>query len=142
MIHNLIALGSDPELFLLDEEGINVPSEHYFKGDKDSPVDKGNGFFLLCDNVMVEFNTPPSYTKEEWVENHNTALALINAELPEYINIDISASTHFKKEYLKSKLARTFGCSPDLDIWREDYNQSPNARTTQRTAAKIVWQGL
>ncbi len=37
MKHNLIALGSDPELFLLDEEGVNVPSEHYFQGDKDNP---------------------------------------------------------------------------------------------------------
>lgn len=135
-------VGSDPEIFLINEDNEGVPSEHYFKGDKDAPEDKGGGFFLLCDNVMVEFNTPPVDTKEDFVRNHIIALDMIKAELPDYINLDIVASKRFAKDKLRSKLARTFGCMPDFDVWKEYNNSSPSNRTNLRTAAKIAWQSL
>jgi hypothetical protein len=141
-MYKLNAVGSDPELFLVNEEGKGIPSEHYFKGNKDNPVDKGDGFFLLCDNVMVEFNTPPSFTKEEFVSNHIKALSMIKEELPDYIDLDIVGSKHFDKMYLKTKLAKSFGCQPDLNIWEEFPNSSPKPNTTLRTAAIIAWQGL
>jgi len=135
MKNELIALGSDPELFLKDEDGRNYPSEHFIKGDKYSPEDKGDGFFLLCDNVMVEFNTPPSYSLGEWIDNHKKALDMIRAELPEYIYLDIAASRTFEKQFLKSKLAKTFGCAPDMNCWTLDNNVSPSSRNLLRTAA-------
>ena len=135
MNFKLNAIGSDPELFLVNEEGQGVPSEQFFKGDKNNPEDRGGGFFLLCDNVMVEFNTPPSFTKEEFIANHFKALSMVKNELPDYINIDIVGSKDFRKDQLRSKLARQFGCQPDVDIWTESYNSSPNPKSLMRTAS-------
>lgn len=128
-------IGSDPEIFLVNENGMGVPSEHYFKGDKDNPENLGNGFQLLCDNVMVEFNTPPVESKEDFIKVHLQGISFIKDRLPDNVDIDIVASKDFELSMLKSKLARKFGCMPDFDIWTEYPNKSPSSKRNWRSAA-------
>lgn len=128
-------IGSDPEIFLVNEQGMGVPSEHYFQGDKDSPEDLGDGFQLLCDNVMVEFNIPPVESKEDFIRVHLKGLSFIKERLPENIDIDIVASKDFEPSMLRSKLARKFGCMPDFDAWTDTPNVSPSSKRSWRSAA-------
>jgi hypothetical protein len=84
----------------------------------------------------VEFNTPAVSTEQDFVNVHNQALQMIKNDLPPYVYLDIVGSKHFLPDYLKSKLANTFGCMPDIDIWTDTPNKPPKAKNnTLRTAA-------
>lgn len=117
----LITIGADPELFLINDNNEGVPSEEYFKGDKNYPFslekELGKGFNILCDNVMVEYNIPPVINKEDFIDSNKKVLKYINEVTPDYIHIDISASKYFNKDKLQSKLARTFGCAEDYTVY-------------------------
>lgn len=142
----LLTSGTDPEIFLVNEENEGIPSEQYIKGDKNEVTDLteevGKGFSILCDNVMVEFNIPPCSNKQDFVESHKKMIKYIQSILPEYIYTDISASKQFSPEKLKSKLAKTFGCSPDFNAWTICQNKAPNAKnSTLRTCGGHIHIG-
>lgn len=142
MKKNNITVGSDPEVFLVNENGVGIPSEQYFIGSKNEPFDLGGGYQVLCDNVMVEFNIPACNTETEFVEANSKMVNHINNTLPEYVHVDLVSSKEFLKDKLTSKIAREFGCSPDYNAWTLDENPKPKARRTNlRTAAGHVHVG-
>jgi hypothetical protein len=60
-----ILLGSDPELFLKNDQDRYVSAIDRLQGTKQHPVplrELGKGFMIQVDNVAVEFNTPPAAT--------------------------------------------------------------------------------
>ena len=138
------SIGTDPELFLVNENNEGVPSEEYFKGSKNRPTNikgLGKGFSILCDNVMVEYNIPPCYNANEFIENNNKMLNWIKNYIPEYINIDISASKYFNPEKLTSRTAKEFGCSPDFNAWYLEQNIKPDVNTTLRSCGGHIHVG-
>ena len=113
-------IGCDPEVFLLDT--INkkyVPSEWFFRGyDKKNTLNFGEGFELLCDNVMVEFNTPPAKSLEEFVHNISYAINYIDAQLPPEFTTQVVSEAQFDNETAEScSNFLEFGCAPDYNIY-------------------------
>jgi len=111
-------LGSDPELFL-KKNGEFVPAIGLIGGTKSRPKKQGN-FGLQEDNVMVEFNIPPSSTEQEFTNNLLTGINVISGLLPEY-EVVIQPSAEFDPKYLRSKKACESGCDPDIDAWLEEF---------------------
>ena len=68
-----ITLGCDPELFVKSlETGEIVSAEGKIGGTKREPrAISDSGHSVQEDNVMVEFNIPPSKSSQEFVDNIN-----------------------------------------------------------------------
>jgi hypothetical protein len=114
-------IGSDPEGFLLSKEtGKHVPAIGLIGGDKRQPKPIGNGFAVLEDNVMVEYNIPPSLMGEQLSEHIKHANSYIEKEiLKDRFSIDYVPSVKFESEDLDNPKAMEFGCEPDFCVWTE-----------------------
>jgi hypothetical protein len=136
-----VTIGSDPELFIVNENDVGIPSEEYFNGSKDKPTDLGGGFQILCDNVMVEYNIPAVKSADEFVAAHKKMFDYIAANTPDYISVDVSASKMFIKDKLQSEKAKEFGCEPDFSAWLRDENQPPNPEEGLRSCGGHIHVG-
>jgi hypothetical protein len=117
--HNF-TIGTDPEFFLKNTSNGNfVPASAFFlEHNKDNPKKFGNGFGVLRDNVMVEFNIPPSDCKEDFIANIYQGLDLIRRSVPENIDFSFQASAEFSSEDLKNfEGGYEFGCSEYFNVY-------------------------
>ena len=113
-----ITIGSDPEFFIVDNNGNAFPSFNIFGGTKSTPEDKGDGYAVLKDNVLVEGNIPPAKTKEEYVNSMKTLKYLINSVLEVAgLKLHNADSMELKPRYLKHPEANVFGCSAYKNAW-------------------------
>lgn len=138
-------LGSDPELFLRRKDtGEYFPATGIVEGTKNNPTPmKGlsKGFTWQIDGFALEFNTPPAENKEEWIDNHVTALRFIRQNVDDsQFDIRIDAVAEFNSEYFDAPGARELGCSVDYNAWLQTTNPRPDANNNIRTTAKSVWQ--
>jgi hypothetical protein len=136
------SIGADPEVFF-ERDGEIISVEGLLGGTKKVPkaISK-EGHSIQEDNVMAEFNVPPSYTKEDFVYNIEfvkdyleVAAGLHGAKL------NFSASANLDRKYLRTKQAKTFGCEPDWNLYTEEHNVSPSKRTTLRTCGGHIHIG-
>lgn len=123
MIKNF-KIGADPELFLVNENGF-VSAEGKFGGTKEEPraIDR-EGFFIQEDNVMVEFNIPPSNSFQELRDNLEYMIDFIKIGAQQFdCLVSESCTAHFDIKQLQTDQANTFGCDPDFDAYTMDKNQ-------------------
>lgn len=129
-MQQIMSLGCDPEVFLQAKQGKFISSVGLIGGTKDvaHPIDEeGNG--VLEDNVAVEFNTPPCYNVEQFKGNINKNLDYIRNRAAELgLDVAIKASARFDDDQLETEGAKTFGCEPDYNAWR-DGQQNPRPRS-------------
>jgi len=115
---NNITIGSDPEFFITTKTGNAFPSIGIFDGTKDEPEQKGDGFALLKDNVLVEGNIPPSHNEAEYVEYMLTLQSMINSVLElRGLKLLATDSMKYKDKYLDHPEANVFGCSAYKNAW-------------------------
>lgn len=141
-IRNLL-IGSDPEFFLLN--GGNPQSAvGLIGGTKASPKEIADGIAVLEDNVMVEFNTPPTtnhrvlYDAIQTVKGH-----VLDLTKPLFgVGISTKSSHVFKREDLNNIQARQFGCDPDYNVWTEKRNRTPSANENVRYAGGHIHLGF
>lgn len=114
-------LGADPEMFLVDKSGNYVASCGLVGGTKRDPLPLsiGDGFAVQEDNVAVEYNIPPSESKEKFRYN----IMLARMHLAEIVGnkglaFATTAAAVFPDEQLLEPAAREFGCDPDFNAWR------------------------
>lgn len=114
-----VTIGSDPEFFIVDKNGEAYPSTHIFKGTKEFPEDKGDGYAILKDNVLVEGNIPPASTKEQFIEFMKFLKDSIN-EILEIggMKLYASDSMDYKPRFLQNAEANEFGCSSYKNAWQ------------------------
>ena len=119
----MITLGSDPELFLRDiRTGGVVSAVGLIGGTKQAPIPMEGmpeGYAMQEDNVMVEFNVPPTSTTARFARSITSALDHINHVVRttrEDLVLDTgSCARLFRHDQLDNPQARMFGCSPDFN---------------------------
>lgn len=145
MILNNITIGADPELFLINSEtGAVVSSIGIIPGEKGNAyrsADMPEGYGLEIDNILAEFNIPPTRTKEEFIE----AISYMKNYIKKFIKaknkkLDIlcKASMMVDEDQLQSPEAKLFGCSVDYNAYTEEPNPKPQGeRTNLRSAGQM-----
>lgn len=111
-----ILIGTDPECFIINKKTNKVKSSiKLIPGTKEFPhqVDElGPGFALQTDNILAEFNVPPTNDIETWVENIEKMKDYIRnfvQNVDENYDILCAASQNVPKSELRSKQAKEFG---------------------------------
>lgn len=129
-------IGADIEVFLQDKESNAIVSaEGIIKGSKDSPFpfggDMNHGFATSLDNVMVEFNIPPTNTSEGFRNNIGFAMGWIEGFIPKNLRPLAIPSARLDNRYLQTENALMFGCDPDFNAWLlGEMNPKPVAAST------------
>jgi hypothetical protein len=117
-----LSFGSDPELFLTDEQGAVIPAVGLVGGTKDKPL-MVESFGMQEDNVMGEYTTPVANNSGEMVawamEGGRTLLRHVRARNDRHFGIYQSPVAYFDAEVLLAAgpQAVQFGCSPDFDAY-------------------------
>lgn len=122
-------IGSDAELFLTAPDGSPVPVCGLVGGTKENPLPvlSGNGFAVQEDNVMLEFNIPPSPDLQGFVNGMETMMTYLKKEMKKkQLDINAVSSLLFKQEDLTSTQAAQFGCDPDFCVWTRRVNDAPD----------------
>lgn len=141
MIKN-VRVGADPELFV-EKNGEIISVETLVGGTKEEPkkISK-RGHAIQEDNVMVEYNIPPCDSAEEFVEELEFVEDYLETFLAlKGVKLNYSASAELAKKWLKTDQAKMFGCEPDYNLYKEDFNPTPNPSTNLRTAGGHIHVG-
>ncbi len=127
-----VGVGTDPEIFAIDKNGIYRSLIGKLGGSKRDPLPTKHGF-VQEDNVAGEFNIHPAYSEDEFTESILNVMGDIREILvPLNLSIDISPIALFPEEELKHELAQTAGCDPDFDGWDYIVNDPPDLSSTQK----------
>jgi hypothetical protein len=138
----VITIGADPELFFT-KRGQFVSAVGIVPGTKEKPFEFAPGYNIHHDNVAVEYNIPPAYNKDQWMESHYRALKYIrDLAKSKHLNLKIVSDAVFSDSELESPEARLFGCNPDFSAWELMQNPVPEASGTNlRTAGGHIHVG-
>jgi hypothetical protein len=139
---HVLALGADPEVFLVDEQGKPFSAEGIFGGTKHNPKPmKGlpEGYFIQEDNVAAEYNVPPSEDIKVWAASLQKGLSYVRKvarrrKLAPYLAPDFDFPVH----QVITPHAMELGCDPDFNAWTQSKNPRPKPPPTMRTAAAHV----
>lgn len=132
-----ITIGSDPELFIINEKtGKVVSSIGIIPGEKGEPWvgdDMPNGFGLETDNIVAEFNIPPATDGVSFINNIEYMKQYID-KFVKNINPDLgilcAASKSVDKSELQSPQAKMFGCDVDFNAYTQEPNPKPKGNRT------------
>lgn len=143
-------IGSDPECFIIDESKNNkiissvgiIPGE---KGNAYKPEGLQDGFGLEPDNILAEFNIPPTKLEDEeafvgnMLKMKEWLVGFLKNINPNY-NITSLASSLIDEDQLQTPEAQEIGCAPDYCVYTNKVNKKPskfedNRRTTGRVNA-------
>lgn len=125
----VLTIGSDPEGFLV-QNGVFIPALGLVGGDKNKPIKVKDGFAVLEDNVMVEFNIPPSDNGINLKSDISYMVEHIKTDiLKGKYDLSFIPSVDFTDEQLNHPKAREFGCAVDYDVWTE----MPRSLATNKT---------
>jgi hypothetical protein len=122
-------LGSDPELMLrrpdTKELVSAIPVIREGKGEG-RPLDDTGENSVLHDNVLVEFNTKPADSEDEFLGTIGTTLKNISSLVKKQgLELHLQASADFPAMELANPEASVFGCEPDFNAWILAPNQVP-----------------
>lgn len=138
--------GSDPEIFLLNENDICVPPIHLILNEQIEVIGYNNKYrpIFYADNLIkiiedgaaFEFNTKPVENAEEYFEIINYGLEKLNGLFKGNYKISVTPAVNFNLSsivYNSSLLpqydyACRFGCDPDIDIYSGKYSAEIDAR--------------
>lgn len=125
-----VSLGADPEIFLRHKDTNELLSAAgCIGGSKARPKSLGNdGFAIQEDNVMVEFNVPPSSRGVAFARSIKAGLAMVNdyvqGKIPDAV-FDPRCEVVFGESLLQHPGAMTFGCSADYNAYEQGAQCSP-----------------
>lgn len=141
-ISSKFLIGTDPECFIINTKTNKVKSAiNIIPGTKDSPYiveELGPGFALQTDNILAEFNVPPTGNKKAFIENilkmHEYIRTYVKEQNKNY-DILCCSSQEVPKGELRSKQAKMFGCDPDYCIYTGKANPKPRGTDTNIRSA-------
>jgi hypothetical protein len=118
----MISFGSDPE-FMLTKDGEFYSAIGIVKGSAKKRIKK-DGHEFYWDNVMAECAIKPGFSRDEAISNIGECLR-IYAGMVEPYKLTLQASQEYPTSQLKSKAAKTAGCSPDWCAYRLKQMKAP-----------------
>ena len=131
---NQLTMGTDLEGFLRNRKtGIIESAIPLISEGKENPRDLGGGYKILHDNVLIEFNVPPSKTKKEFILNLREGLRRVSNIIGEQYDFVAQASHKFNKKFLRHQDATVFGCSKEYDAWELKVVTPPDCTTNLRS---------
>ncbi len=130
---NLLTIGSDPELLLIDNEegGRPVSSLRVLGRDKHDPILLGDDFRMYADNVLVEAAMPPISLMGDIIGHFRKVFVRMQEKLTARYGLLPKAAHVFSEEELKHKIVRVvdgrkeettafdIGCTPWYDAWEQ-----------------------
>lgn len=123
-------IGCDPEVFVGDANGVRSIIG-LIGGTKNNPLPMpmGEGFAVQEDNVALEFNIPPSPTKELFVANMSSAMDFLSSIMQDMHGLHFvkDSALSFPVEQLQDPRALSFGCDPDYNAWTGNINPRPRS---------------
>lgn len=130
-----VTRGADPELFLKNNEGKAISSIGLIGGTKEYPRPIGDGYAVQEDNVAVEFNIPPAFSKQEFVASIHHVLGYLRNEAAGMgLSLNISPTAEFSPDQLLHPQALELGCEPDYNAWTKQVNPRPVAPVSLRSS--------
>lgn len=125
-----VMLGSDPEAFVFNDNTQKFVSAIGLVGaGKWNPKKLSqDGYMVLEDNVLIEFNIPPASTKEQFITNLITGVDLIQKEVlngKPHLSLRMQGSAFMPASELEDPKAHVFGCEPDQDAWNDGKDNHP-----------------
>lgn len=138
-----ILIGTDPEVFLQNENGKIISAIPFIPGNKKNPFEiTKEGHAIQTDNILAEFCVPAVSLNEpeEMFKNIQYCLNYIdNYVYKEKLKHKISAAEIIDKDQLLDPLAKEFGCDPDFNAWTYEMNERPfSTNEYLRTCGKIA----
>lgn len=125
----LITMGSDPELFLEDAKGKVISAIGKIGGTKDTPRPLkalGKGYAVQEDNVLLEYNTPPTKGVGSWTLSQLTIREFLENMVGQLgLKLSTKASHSMDDDQLDHPNAFVFGCDPDYSVWKMKWNAKP-----------------
>lgn len=135
---NKYTFGTDPELFVFDQDIAMFVSAHdKIKGSKEQPFKTKTGF-IQPDGIAAEFNTPPVDNAEEFIYTINTVIEEMATEVrkvsPRALLI-ASPTVRLNKTIwnVLPEDVKRLGCMPDYNAWTLSINKSPDPNTDFRS---------
>jgi len=122
-------LGSDPEVFLVNQQGKHIAINGFINADKWNPMQVPNmahGFTLQEDNVALEYGIPPAATSQEFVEYIKSVMEVSRNFLPPDVTFSKLSCVVFEDDQLQHPMSRVFGCEPDYNAYTKKANPKPN----------------
>ncbi len=125
----MFKLGSDPELMLRNQKtkelvsAIPIITEGKGEGRLLDGIFKNR---VIHDNVLVELNTKPADSEDEFVEIMAEAIKSTNDIVKvSGLELHLQASAEFPAKELQCEESRIFGCDPDFNAWKLEINEVP-----------------
>lgn len=125
----LLQVGADIEVFLLNAAGTAIPSTGLIGGTKDAPrplksiPNWKEGYAVQEDNVALEYNIPPASDGYALVYHVLRAQEAITQEIAEKgLRMAPVSSMRFTKAQLDHPQAQKAGCEPDYCVWDRKRN--------------------
>lgn len=140
---NCISIGADPELFIIDTNNNNkvISAVGIIPGVKGAPYaieELGKGYGIEIDNILAEYNIPPAYNKEQFVQSVKNMLGYLRnyvKNINKNYDIQCIASRLVEDDQLQSPEAKLFGCSVDYNAYSCEANPKPEGTSTNLRSA-------
>lgn len=140
------SIGTDSECFLTDSKGKFISAVGKIGGSKEAPMPVLDrpGFALQEDNVAVEFNIPPAYSEDEFVQHCKDIKQEMEARVSKMgFKVQYKASATFNSDELNTPQAQTMGCDVDYNAWTVMPNKRPRGdATSMRTTGAHIHVGF
>ncbi len=137
-----VKVGTDPEVFLVNKEGKIISSVGIIEGTKDQPKSIGNDCHIQTDNILTEYCIPPCTMAEEMFNHLRYCFEHTNQKVKDKgLEVRVLASAFIDGDQLTTDQAKEFGCSPDLNVWEQRTNDSPNTNTNLRSCGGHIHIG-
>lgn len=120
--------GCDPELFVVNDEGVFVSAEGLLPGTKDEPY-KVDGGAIQVDGMAAEFNIDASDNFNDFSDRIDTVMHQLKKHLPKGYGLRAQSSVEFSPEVWEKSpdKAKELGCTPDFNAWTGGVNPPPVA---------------
>lgn len=137
-----LTIGSDPEVLLRNRKTHQIVSAIPFVPEgKDAPRDLGNGFKVLHDNVLIEFNIPAASSSKEFLANLREGFRRIHKVVGIEFELVPQASHVFNPKFLQDRDAKVFGCDREFCAYERRSCLPPDCHTNLRSCGAHIHIG-